>query len=136
MMTDQSTGAAEIQKANLYQLKGQNTQISYQTTGIAGQPQLTYVDDRGSRTFTGDELRSLDSEIGGIVSVTLELSPDSQIVTLSLLIPSIKLEGQSTDFQTVAIVTTKRSGFLAVRPGQLETYTTMPLTGTASLVEF
>ncbi len=97
---------------------------------------MIYKDNSVNRTFSGSDIRTQVLEIGTLVSVTLEFNPDAQIVTLSLLIPSIKLNGNPTNFKTYALWTTKRSGFTAVQPGPLETYHTISLEGTASLVEF
>ena len=88
MMTNESPTAGERLEPNLFQLRGTGAQVSFQSSSFAGQPQLSYTDAQGSRTFSGEEVRSEDSEIGKIVSVTLQLNPDSQIVTLSLLVPS------------------------------------------------
>lgn len=136
MMSNDNTTPVQRVEPNLFQLKGEKIQINYQSTGFVGAAQLTYTDDQGSRTFSGDEVRSQESEIGLMVSVTLQLNPDSQIVILSLLVPSIKLGEQPAKIKTLAIKTTKRSGFLALQPGALQSYSTIPLEGTASLVDF
>jgi hypothetical protein len=124
---------------NLFQLTGEYTQITYSTTSITGQPQFHYQDQQRDVNVTGDDIRSLETEIGTLVTVTLEVIPDLHTLTVSLLVPEINLnEGNESPLSTLAILTTHRTsiGGPGLVEGQLQTYEVVELEGTASLVDF
>jgi hypothetical protein len=129
---------AGTQEPNLFELKGIGIELTYSTTSLSGQPQLTYKDRKRTFTFHGEEIRHLDSEIGLQVTVTLEQVPDLRTETLTLIIPAINGEGASTPFQTNAILTTHRTsiGGPALIKGLLQTYRVKALKGTARTVVF
>jgi len=78
---------------NLFELAGEYTRITYSTTSITGQPQFHYQDRQRDVNATGDGIRSQDSEIGTLVTVTLEVIPDLHTLTVTLLVPQINLRG-------------------------------------------
>ena len=123
---------------NLFELTGATTQITYSTSSFAGQPQLTYRHLEDSGTFTGEEIRVLESEIGRQVTVTLEVIPDLHTVTLTLLVPAINLDGREARFRTRAILTTQRTSIAGPRlvKGALQTYRVLALRGVARIVDF
>jgi hypothetical protein len=64
-------------EANIFELTGNSVQISYSTRGPfidqpGLQPTLTYQDQEQNLTFSGEELRTQQSEIGVFVSVSLK----------------------------------------------------------------
>jgi hypothetical protein len=125
---------------NLFELAGEYTRITYSTTSITGQPQFHYQDNQRDLTFTGDDIRLLDTdEIGMLVSVTLEVIPDLHTLTLSVLIPQINLKGETESLlSTLAILTTHLTsiGGPGLVEGPLQTYEVVALEGTARLVDF
>jgi hypothetical protein len=125
---------------NLFELAGEYTRITYSTTSITGQPQFHYQDNQRDLTFTGDDIRLLDTdEIGMLVSVTLEVIPDLHTLTLSVLIPQINLKGETeSPLSTLAILTTHliSIGGPGLVEGPLQTYEVVALEGTARLVDF
>jgi hypothetical protein len=124
---------------NLFQLAGEYTQITYSTTSITGQPQFHYQDQQRDVNVTGDDIRLQETEIGTLVTVTLEEIPDLHTLTVSLLVPEINLnEGNESPLSTLAILTTHRTsiGGPGLVEGQLKTYEVVALEGTASLVDF
>jgi hypothetical protein len=128
-------------KANHFELMGEHRQISYDRTSFTGQPQLTYHDDKRpglSRTFAGDEIRSLSSEDTGLmVSVMLRARPDRDTLYLSLLVPEVNLEDRSPkSISTLAILTTHHTTFGGPNlvKGPLQTYEVVALAGTARFV--
>jgi hypothetical protein len=125
---------------NLFELAGEYTRITYSTTSITGQPQFHYQDNQRDLTFTGDDIRLLDTdEIGMLVSVTLEVIPDLHTLTLSVLIPQIDLKGETESLlSTLAILTTHliSIGGPGLVEGPLQTYEVVALEGTARLVDF
>ena len=124
--------------ANLFELTGNGTHLTYSTSSINGQPQLHYHDATYDTNFTGDQIRVVDSEIGQLVSVTLRPSVDAGGTVLTLLLPEITLDGPTTTFQTHAIITTIHR--LVVAPslvkGPHQSYHFVALDGTAKAVDF
>lgn len=135
-----ATVVKQIQNPNLFELRGQFTQITYSTTSIDGTPRLSYQKLGTNLNFSGDEIRVVETEIGNLVTVTIETVPDLRTVTLTVLIPTINLpEGDTeTSIDTKAIVTTKRTsiGGPSLVEGQLQTYRVFTLRGRASFVFF
>ena len=131
--------ATENNKPNLFTLTGKHTQITFAASSITGQPQLHYQDPERNLTRTGEEIRSLDTEIGNLITVDLEDIPDLRSVTLTMLLPDINLgEWREISFATQAILTTQHTsiGGPQLVKGALQTYRVLPLRGTAKLVEF
>jgi hypothetical protein len=134
-----ATADNESTQPNLFELTGEYTQITYSTTSITGQPQFHYQDQQRDLTITGDDIRSLGTEIGTMITVTLEVIPDLHTLTLTLLVPQINLnEGTESSLSTLAILTTHLTsiGGPSLVEGQLQTYEAVALEGTARLVEF
>lgn len=137
----QSPRATE--EPNLYELQGDDTEITYSTSSFAGPPQLSYrgpgfsTDQRLDLIFSGDEIRVQEHEIGQLVTVTLETVPDSNTWTLTLPIPEFRLDGNESQCSTVAIVTTHLGSIAPpTLTGQLQTFQALRLSGTASRVVF
>ena len=89
--------------------------------------------------ITTDDIRSLETEIGTQVTVTLEVIPDLHTLMVTLLVPQIDLdESKESPLSTLAILTTHRTsiGGPALVEGQLQTYDAVALEGTARLVAF
>ena len=126
-------------QANRFVLKGEGLEITYDETTITGQPQLTYQVLQGvaSRTFTGNELSSKESDIGTLVTVTLEVIPDDKRTLFTLLIPAINLTGTNeVTFETLAIYTTVRDSIIGPNgvSGAVESYECIQLEGSAQFV--
>ncbi len=137
----QVDGKSVGQHPNHFELQGNHTSITYSATSQTGEAQLIYKDRVRSRNFSGQDIHSLDTEIGTLITVVLDAVPDAETLTLTLLLPNINLSGgnNSSKVQTEAILTTHKDNiggpnFLVL--GQVETYKTLRLQGTASLVNF
>ena len=131
----------QVNKPNSFELQGKDTQINYSTTSFTGEARFNYNTQNNSRQFNGDEISTLETALGKLVTVLVE--PDIDIgkeVSLTLLLPTINLpSSQENPIQTVAILTTRRTllrGGPRILEGQLQTYETLSLTGTASQVSF
>lgn len=123
---------------NTYEFTGKHVKITYSTTSFTGEPRLSYRDRTRTLQFKGDEIRVTPTELGQLVTVTLEVIPDLRVVTLTLLIPAINLVDDVVIFKTEAITTTHRTsiGGPALVKGVLESYSTQTMMGEARLVEF
>jgi hypothetical protein len=135
------TADNEPLQANSFELTGEHRRITYDRTTFTGQPQLTYHDDKQpdlDGTFTGDEIRSLDSEdTGSMVSVTLRARPDLDTLNLTLLVPDVNLQdGAARSISTLAILITHHTtiGGPNLVEGPLQTYEVVALEGTARFV--
>jgi hypothetical protein len=115
------------------------TSITYSTSSSSGKPRFSYRDSRRRSTFIGKEIRTTPSEIGTLVTVTLEAIPDLRVVTLTLLLPEIHLPSSGrAAFTTMAIVTTARTtiGGPGLINGAVQSYRTLTLRGTAQFVVY
>lgn len=124
---------------NLYNLSGHQLHVTYATTSITGVPRMTYQDPQQSLAFQGDEIRTVKSDLGTIVSVTLRAMPDVGFTTLSVLIPRIEIRPlSSTPVRTDCITTVHSTPFVVPGTvlGQLDHYTVTKLRGTAHDVRF
>jgi hypothetical protein len=133
MNTDTKSSQPQTpQTPNLYEFKGPNTQITY-STSHGGVSRLTYQHNCESRTWSGDEIRTQEAEIGRLVTVTLEAIPDLHTVTLTVLVPPANLNGSRTKLSTEAIRTTMKTSIGGPRlvKGQIAHYELVKLQGEA-----
>jgi hypothetical protein len=128
--------AIQFVEPNLYQLSDKHLHVTYSTTGVDGKPHFSYQDLHQTLNFSGDQIRSVETEIGTLVSVTIRLTVDSGGTTFSVLLPRVNIPGeQSVPIRTVGITTLHKFSILPVI-GQRDFYTVTPLTGSARRVFF
>ena len=121
---------------NFYQLSGHHIHVSYSTTGIDGKPHFSYQDLLHTLSFSGDQIRRVDTEIGTLVSVTIRMTIDTGGTTFSLLIPRVNIPGeQAVPIQTDGVTTLHKFSVFQT-PGQRDFYTIAPLVGTAMRLLF
>jgi hypothetical protein len=129
--------AVETHTANLFELRGRDTRITYSTGSLAGAPQLAYNGPHGRRVFSGDDIESRETALGTEVTVTVEEVPDLQVVTLTLVLPEVRAEdGGVKPLETVAICTTTVMPLAGRPPAVAQTYRVSALRGAARLVDF
>jgi len=124
---------------NLYVLSGGGIHVTYSTTGIAGQPHLSYSSSFINHTFTGAQITTTPSPLGTLVTVTIIMTVDTGSTSFTLLVPRVNLNNiqDSVQITTEGITTHHRfSIFPAAMHGQVDTYSVQELTGRASHVEF
>jgi hypothetical protein len=130
---------ADNKKPNIYHLQAPGLHVTYSTTGIDGKPHLSYQDAHESLNFAGNDIRTLQTEIGTLVSVTIRRTVDAGSTTFSVLIPDVNLAatGASAPIHAESITCIHRFSIIAAfNQGQLQNYTPVMLTGTASAVVF
>jgi hypothetical protein len=123
---------------NLFHLSGHYVSVDYTTTGIEGTPRLHYQDSTRSLQFQGDEIESVPTEAGTIVSVTIARTVDVGFTSFSVLLPRVNVEPPQSvpSVHTVGITTIHRSSLgPPLDRGQRDTYTVVHLVGTAQTVE-
>ncbi|HEY6422682.1 MAG TPA: hypothetical protein VIY28_05405 [Pseudonocardiaceae bacterium] len=123
---------------NLYLLRGPQLHIMYSTTSFDGKPRFGYQDVSQALTFQGDQIRTVTTEIGMLVTVTLVTTVDRGSTTFTLIVPTVNLPSSNeAPIDTDGITTICRFSIVpAFDQAQSELYTITPLTGTASLVAF
>ena len=124
---------------NLYNLQSQDgkTKVVYETTSFPGQPILNLTQSPGPiRHFSGSQIRTLNSEIGTLVTVTTHITIDTGSTSFSVLIPAISLTSISNHqtFTTEAIITAHSGPNSIPSTGVHEKYQFIQLTGTANFV--
>jgi hypothetical protein len=113
------------------------TKVDYETSSFIGQPILNLSQGPGPiRHFSGSQIRTLNTEIGTLVTVTTHITVDTGSTSFSVLIPAISLTAVSDHktFATEAIVTSHSGPNSVPSTGVHETYQFIPLKGEANFV--
>jgi hypothetical protein len=125
---------------NRYLLQSQDgkTKVDYETSTFSGQPFLNLTQGPGGpiRHFAGSQIRTLNTEIGTLVTVTTVMTVDTGSTSFSVLIPAISLKavGDQEAFATEAIITSHSGPNSVPSTGVHEKYQFIPMTGEASFV--
>ena len=123
---------------NLFHLSGHHVSVDYTTTGMDGRPRLHYQDAMHSLQFQGDEIESVPTEAGTVISITIAETVDLGFTSFSVLLPGVNVDPPHSvpAIHTVGITTIHRSSLApAFDRGQRDTYTVVHLVGTAQTVE-
>jgi hypothetical protein len=128
----------EFQEANLFELSGNNIQVTYSSSSISGDPLFNYRDGSINRLFSGEEIRCIQTEIGDLLTVTLEEIFDLRTVTFTLILPVVNVLPASagTHIRVPGITTTTHTSIAGPVPGPQKTYSVVNLQGTAQFVIF
>jgi hypothetical protein len=107
-------------------------------SSFTGQRQFNYRDVSTNHTFVGEEISLRDTEIGQLITVTLETVPDLRTVTFTLILPLVNVLPQSggTRVQVPGILTTTHTTVSGPGLGAEKSYSTVNLQGTAQFVTF
>jgi hypothetical protein len=135
----QSTPAqVALVSANMFTVAGGGLHVSYSTSGIDSKPHLSYQDPVQSLSFTGDEIRRVECDLGAVVSVTIVRTVDAGSTSFSLLVPHVNVPPfGSASISTDGITTHHAFSIVpALNRGQRDFYHVTPLHGTASNAEF
>ena len=138
MSTKAGTASMVANDQLQYTLQGQDLKITYLASGFQGLPYLTYQDQTQTLNFKGAEIRTAETEIGTLVTVTLQLTVDAGSTSFSVLIPAITLADTQAEetFKTVGVLTVHKTTPLVLPPaGAREKYEVCELDGSASAVE-
>ncbi|HEY5139029.1 MAG TPA: hypothetical protein VIJ25_06880 [Methylococcales bacterium] len=123
-------------QANLFELSGNSIHVTYSSTNILGGPILSYRDNQRSLSFRGKDITVQDSELGQLITVTLEVIPDLKTVTFSLLLPIVTVMPQSSGIRikVPGITTTDPTTIAGPPPGPQKLYSVVNLRGTAQFI--
>jgi hypothetical protein len=124
---------------NRYVMQSQDgkTKVDFETSSFIGQPILNLTQGPGPiRHFSGSQIRTRNTEIGTLVTVTTHITVDTGSTSFSVLIPAISLSTVSDrkTFATEAIVTAHSGPNSVPSTGVHETYQFIPLKGEANFV--
>ncbi|HEU5002405.1 MAG TPA: hypothetical protein VFW71_06460 [Actinomycetota bacterium] len=125
-----------VHTPNLYTLQGGTLHVMYATTGIDGKPHFSYQNGTHTLTFSGSEIRTVDTEIGTLVTVSIQMTVDSGNTVFSVLIPAVNLgSSEQVPIHTEGITTVHRFSIVPIfNHGQTELYSVTPLSGEARFV--
>jgi len=122
---------------NLYELSGEGIAVTYSTTSIDGKPRFTVKKGRQTLSFSGDEITSLGTNIGTLVSIVIAKTVDKGFTSLSVLLPAIQLtDSKKQSFRTIGITAVTATTIAGPVKGVQQTYKTFPLRGSAQHVDF
>ena len=123
-------------QANLFELSRGAIHVTYSTTNILGGPIFSYRDNQISRSFTGNEINIQDSNVGQVITVTLETIPDLRTVTFSLILPIVTVMPQSGGAHVLVpgITSTAPTTIAGPPPGPQRLYSVVNLKGTAQFI--
>lgn len=136
--TVQTTAAVAPQgiAPNLFELHNRRISVSFSATSITGQPLLNYKDRHHEVSARGDEIRQEDTELGKLVTITLEPDADAGALLFTVLIPRVVLAAPRAEQPIESVGVFTRSRLPPRLPGgaQLQTYDVVQLSGDASLI--
>jgi hypothetical protein len=123
-------------EANTYELQNRTVSVSFSATSITGDPLLHYKDRNREVNARGDEIRVVETEIGTVVSITLEPDADAGSLIFSVIIPRVVLAPRDGEQSVVTEGIYTRSRLPPRLPAsvQLQTYDVVKLKGSASFV--
>jgi hypothetical protein len=129
--------AQALDEPNLFELTGEYTQISYSTTSITGRPQFSYTGAHGDTRAEGDEIQTLLTPLGTEVTIEIASEPDRSTLTLTVLLPEIRIaRAEELAFGSVAVFTTTLTTIAGPPAGVVQSYEALSLDGLAKLVDF
>jgi hypothetical protein len=126
--------AQQSDLATMFLLTGEELKISYYINED-NSSELDYQDSQGSLTFQSNQLHSQQSAIGTLITATLKNSADAGATTLTLVLPNVKLWGQTKQpLETFAIIT--QDYITLSRVGAQLTYRVVSLQGTGQYTDY
>jgi hypothetical protein len=126
--------AQQSDLASMFLLTGEDVKISYYINED-NSSELDYQDSQGSLTFQSNQLHIQQSAIGTLITATLKNSADAGATTFTLVLPNVKLGGQTKQpLETFAIITQVYS--TSSRVGAQLTYRVVPLQGTGQYTDY
>ena len=131
--------ARKATQANLFEVSGGATSVTYATTGIAGKPSFHYSDGERDVNVEGSDIRTKKTDLGTLVSVDLDVVADGLSTSATLFVPTVNLgDTREQKLRTLVVVTTTADtiGGPSLVVGQVQRYKSVTLRGTARAVQF
>ena len=129
---------AEPLTPNDFELQGRDVSLRFSTTSFTGEPRLDYQDTSRKVNARGDEIRQVETELGTLVTITLEPDADAGALLFTVLIPRARVDGpeRKVFIETQGLVTRSRFPRGPAADVQLQTYLSLPLSGWATSLDF
>ena len=126
--------AQQSDLATMFLLAGEDVKISYYINEDTSS-EFDYQDSQGSQTFQSDHLHIQQSAIGTLITATLKDSAGAGAMTCTLVLPDVKLGGQTKQpLQTFAVIA--QSPGAASKAGAQMTYRVVALQGTGQYTDY
>src|SRR5438445_764847 len=126
--------AQQSDLATMFLLAGEDLKISYYINEDHSS-ELDYQDAQGSLTFQSNQLHIQQSAIGTLITATLKNNADAGVTTCTLVLPNVKLGGQTKQpVETFAVIAQDYSALSRV--GAQLTYRVIPLQGTGQYTDY
>ena len=120
--------------ATMFLLSGEDLKISYYINED-NSSELDYQDAQGSLTFQSNQLHIQQSAIGTLIIATLKNSADAGVTTFTLVLPNVKLGGQTKQpLETFAVIAQDYSALSRV--GAQLIYRVVLLQGTGQYTDY
>src|SRR3954454_6165192 len=119
---------------NLFELRGGGLHVTFTASAIDGKNHLSYRDADGPKEFSGRQIATTRTPLGALHTVELRQVADLEQVTFTLLLPEFR-GGGSDVVRTVGVTTVRHTTIAGPPAGQVTTYDTVTLTGTARTVQ-
>jgi hypothetical protein len=128
--------AAPTFAANTFTLRNRRTSVSFSATSITGQPLMHFKDRQHEVSVRGEDIRQVETEIGTMVTITLEPDADAGALLFTLVVPRVVLAAPGIEKTVVTQGLYTRSRLPPRLPAsvQLQTYEAVELKGSASFV--
>src|SRR3981081_4795580 len=98
--------ARKAARANLFEVAGGATSVTYATTGIAGQPSFHFRDADHDVNAEGTDIRTKKTDLGTLVTIDLDVVADGPSTTATLVLPTVNLGDQTEQkVRTLVIMT-------------------------------
>ena len=121
---------------NLYNLRNRRISVSFSATSISGDPLLHFKDREHEVSLRGDDIRQEETELGTLVTFTLEPDADAGALLFTLIIPRavLRTPGAPVNIVTQGLYTRSRLPPRLPATAQLQTNEVVELKGTGSFV--
>lgn len=120
--------------ATMFLLTGEGLKISYYINED-NSSELDYQDAQGSQTFQSNQLHIQQGAIGTLITATLKTSADAGVTTFTLVLPNVKLGGQTKQpVETFAVFAQDFSAL--ARVGAQLAYRVVALQGTGQYTDY
>jgi hypothetical protein len=118
------------------ELFGETIQVSYASLNVLGGPRLSYRDPQRSLAFQGADIQSQDTELGGLITVALEVIFDRHTMTFTVMLPSVRVLPGSRGLyiRVPGVTTTSPETIAGPPPGPVKLYEVVMLQGTARFI--
>lgn len=120
--------------ANFFTLTGADVNVTYRIGGNPSFPALTFKSATLNESFKPDQIQSVTTPLGALVTIVTRLTIDAGGTTFSFFLPNLTVPlGQTVNFTSLGIFKNV-SGLIFVPHDIVVTWTPVQLEGTARTI--